>query len=247
MTEWEYKPAKDLMLNSVERFKSERREPGLVSYLTNRVATGGLRAYFQIYHRLRIEGGEHLPRKTPFVLISNHTSHLDALVLAACLPRSVRGSTYPIAAGDVFFETPPLAVFSSMVLNALPMWRKKIGRHALDDLRAKLLTGDCGYILFPEGTRSRDGRPGPFRPGLGMLVAGTSVPVVPCHLEGCHRALSSEHRVPRREPIRLRVGPAISFADATQDRDGWTHVAHAAEDAVFALSDQPSPRLAARG
>ncbi len=241
MPDWQYKPAKDLTLNSVERFRSERREPGLVSYLTNRVATGGLRAYFQIYHRLRIEGAEHLPRQTPFVLISNHTSHLDALVLAACLPRSVRGSTYPIAAGDVFFETPRLAVFSSMVLNALPMWRKKIGRHALDDLRTKLLVGDCGYILFPEGTRSRDGRPGPFRPGLGMLVAGTSVPVVPCHLEGCHKALSSEHMVPRREQIRLRVGPPISFASATQDREGWTLVTKTAQDAVSALSGQPLP------
>ena len=50
----------------------------------------------------------------------------------------------------------------------------------------------CGYILFPEGTRSRDGVIKEFKCGLGMLVAGTDVPVIPCYLQGTFKALSAD-------------------------------------------------------
>lgn len=74
-------------------------------------------------------------------------------------------------------------------MNALPIWRKNCGAHSLADLRERLLNGRSVYILFPEGTRTRTGAIGKFKPGLGRLVAGTNVPVVPCHLRGTFAAL----------------------------------------------------------
>ena len=100
-------------------------------------------------------------------------------MLAAPLPWRLRDRVFPIAAGDVFFETPMMSAFSAFFLNALPLWRKKCGPHALKELRDKLLEDPCVYVLFPEGARSRDGKMLPFKKGLGMLVAGTPVPVVP--------------------------------------------------------------------
>jgi 1-acyl-sn-glycerol-3-phosphate acyltransferase len=70
----------------------------------------------------------------------------------------------------------------------LPMWRKNCGSHALADLKQRLVEEPCGLILFPEGKRSRDGSLGPFKPGLGMLIASTNVPVVPCHVSGAFQA-----------------------------------------------------------
>jgi 1-acyl-sn-glycerol-3-phosphate acyltransferase len=116
------------------------------------------------------------------------------------------------------------------------MWRKKCGPHALAQLRRRLLEEPCAYVLFPEGARSRDGKMSPFKPGLGMLVAGTDVPVVPCHLDGCFQALAAEQRCPRPRRIRLRIGEPLNDAAVPNDRGGWLQVAAATEERVKALA-----------
>ena len=72
------------------------------------------------------------------------------------------------------------------------MWRKNCGPHALADLRRKLQEEKAIFIIFPEGGRSRTGSMMPFKHGLGMLVAETNVPVVPCGLVGTFEALPPE-------------------------------------------------------
>ena len=67
------------------------------------------------------------PENYQRIYFANHTSHLDALVLGATLPLKLRDQLFPLATGDVFFHTPALAAFSATVLNALPVWRKKVG------------------------------------------------------------------------------------------------------------------------
>ena len=109
--------------------------------------------YMKTYHRLRVQGTEHLPADLPFILIANHSSHLDAIVLGSALPRRLCSRVFPVAAGDVFFESPALSLLSAQVLNALPMWRKNCGPHALAELKERLVEEPCGYILFPEEPR----------------------------------------------------------------------------------------------
>ena len=157
-------------------------------------------------------------------------------VLAAPLPWRQRDRIFPIAAGDVFFHTPLISVFSAVMLNALPMWRKNCGPHAMKNLRRRLLDEPCSYILFPEGARSRDGKMLPFKPGLGMLVAETSVPVVPCYLDGCMEALHANQILPRPRRISLRIGEPLNFADVKNKRDGWVHIATMLEERVKALA-----------
>src|SRR5919106_423405 len=93
-----------------------------------------------------------------------------------------------------------------LVLNALPMWRKNCGPHALADLRRKLQEEKATFIIFPEGGRSRDGSMKPFKHGLGMLVAETNVPVVPCGLVGAFEALPPDRKLPRPVAIKLVIG-----------------------------------------
>ncbi len=196
-----------------------------------------MRAYLSVYHRLHIEGAEHIPMRPPFVMIANHSSHLDALTLGAALPWRLRRSAFPIAAGDVFFETPAAAIFSALLLNALPMWRRQCGSHAMQELRDRLIGEPAIYILFPEGTRSRDGTMGHFKAGLGMMIAGSDVPVVPCHLEGAFAAFPPDKKLPRPTRIRLRIGAPLVFADVQNDSAGWKHIAEKLEIAVLALRD----------
>lgn len=239
MDDWRYQPAGDLNLKPGESLRSLHREAGLVAGITQTAWRALVRTYLRGYHRLRVEGVEHLPARPPFVMIANHASHLDALVLASAMPWRLRRSVFPIAAGDVFFETPAVALFSAMMLNALPMWRKRCGSHAMQELRERLIEGPSIYILFPEGTRSRDGSMGKFKPGLGMIVAGSPVPVVPCHLEGAFAASPPGTRMPRPLPMRLRIGPPLTFAETGNDRAGWQEITARSEAAVAALRDAP--------
>jgi 1-acyl-sn-glycerol-3-phosphate acyltransferase len=106
-----------------------------------------------------------------------------------------------------------------------------------------MLQEPCGYILFPEGGRSRDGAIQSFKAGIGMLIAGTDVPIVPCYLDGCDRAMPPGRKIPHRSHIHLHVGEAIRFADETNDKRGWQRIAERLEAAVRGLQvdDESEP------
>ncbi len=241
MNDWQYRPARDLGLTPSERRASLDREPGPVAATSGWAWRLFVRTYLRLVHGLRVTGREHLPVATPYVLVANHASHLDALVLAASVPPGVAGRLFPLAAGDTFFTTPAVSAFASGVLNALPMWRDRCGAHALDTLRERLAEDGCIYVLFPEGTRSRTGAMGAFKPGVGHLVAGTGVPVVPCRLSGTFEAFPPDRRMPRPRRVTLAFGPPITLADVPDTRDGWREVARRAEAAVRALDPDAAP------
>jgi 1-acyl-sn-glycerol-3-phosphate acyltransferase len=232
---WKLEPARDHGLPLMQRLRSLRRENGLVESVLHIAWWGFVRGYMAAWHRLRVVGRQNLPASPPFVLVANHSSHLDALVLASPLPWMLRDRVFPIAAGDTFFESPLSSAFAAFLLNALPLWRKKAGAHALTELRQRLLSERCAYILFPEGTRSRDGRMTAFKPGLGMLVAGTDVPVIPCRLDGTWAALPPKRKVPRPRSITIRVGEPLLFTGTPDERSGWVEIAARAEEAVRKL------------
>ena len=236
MEPWQLEPARDIALPMGQRMRSLQRESGLVSTGLHLACWSCIRSYLGVFHRLKIVGRENLPAQPPYILVANHTSHLDALVLAAPLPWRLRDRVFPIAAGDVFFETPMMSAFSAFFLNALPMWRKKCGPHALQELRDRLLSDPCVYVLFPEGGRSRDGQMMPFKKGMGMLVAGTPVPVVPCYLTGCFDAMPANRRWPRPGRIGVTIGKPLDFANVPNDRDGWEQLMQTVEAAVRELS-----------
>lgn len=237
--DWSYRPAADTGLAGTDRWKSVRREAGLMSWTSQslwRVLSG---VVFRGYHRLSIIGRENLPQKAPMVLVANHTSHLDALILSVILPWRIREHACPIAAGDTFFVGKMSTAFAAFLLNALPLWRRACGTHALEDLRARLVDGGSSFILFPEGTRARDGKLASFKPGIGMLVAGSPVPVVPCALEGCFEALPPDASIPRPRKITVRIGRARSFEDIPNTREGWKQIASILHDDVATLQQKP--------
>ena len=236
MKKWELEPAHDHGLELRDRARSIERENGIIESALQLFWWTCVRNYLRFAHRLSITGRENVPKTTPFVMVANHTSHLDCLVLAAAVPAHLRARFFPIAAGDHFFETPALSAFAAFVLNAIPMWRKNCGRQALATLRQRLIDGRTSYALFPEGTRSRTGEMASFRPGLGMLVAETDVPVLPCYLEGCFAAWPTSRKLPRPKKLVLRIGQALVFNEHPNERAGWQQVAKDCEEAVKAQS-----------
>src|SRR5947209_8620421 len=113
MNDWKLDPAHDLGLPLRERLRSVRRESGLLQTAGHLAWWTLVQLYLRVAHRLRAHGQEHLPARGPFVMVANHASHLDALVLASRLSWRMRDRIYPIAAGDTFFNTPVAAAFAA--------------------------------------------------------------------------------------------------------------------------------------
>lgn len=239
MKRWRLRPAEDLDLPFGERLRSLRRESGFVSTLWRVLWWLVVRGYLHGYHRLTVVGREHLPKTGPFVLVANHSSHLDAITLSAGLPMGFCDRTHALAAGDTFFTSLSSSVFAATALNALPIQRGKTRRHELARLRERLQAQACVYLIFPEGTRSRDGTMADFKPGLGTLVAGSTVPVVPCRIAGAHRALPPQARVPRPRALHLSIGAPLEFPETSNDMAGWREIATALETAVRSLPSRP--------
>jgi 1-acyl-sn-glycerol-3-phosphate acyltransferase len=238
---WKFRPAADHGLAFADRLKSLHRETGLLGALGRFSMWLLVRVYLRLYHRLRIRGTAWLPQRPSFVLVANHTSHLDALVLAACLPLGWCDRTFALAAGDVFFTSLPGSILVTTMLNALPIWRKKTRREHLQALRARLLERQSVYILFPEGARSRDGLMMPFKAGLGPLVAATAIPVVPCHIMGAFDAFAPHAHWPRPRPIVVTIGRPHLFAETENSMAGWTTIAARMERAVRELACEDYP------
>ncbi|MFO1058706.1 MAG: lysophospholipid acyltransferase family protein [Dongiaceae bacterium] len=242
MEPWQLRPAADHGLSLRQQLTSLRRESGLIGTCGHLAWQGWIRSYLRLYHRLAVSGRQLLPAAPPIVLVANHSSHLDALTLSAALPLRWCDRVFPIAAADTFFTGLPSAGFAVLALNALPLQRRRAGPAAIAELRRRLVEERAIYILFPEGTRSRDGRMAPFKPGLGPLIAGTDVPVVPCRLEGTFAALPPHRRWPRPGRLALTIGEPLRFAGTADDRAGWEEIAAATEAAVRGLGAEPPRR-----
>ena len=176
---WSYQPASDLDQSLVERLRRFPREPDLAVYAARSLAALIIRSWLRLYHRFEVIGAEHLPREGSFMMVANHTSHLDTLCILSALPLRKLHRAFPAAAQDYFFVSMPRLAVAAVVVNALPFGRKGQIRNSLELCRHLLGNPGNVLILFPEGTRTRTGELGEFKPGIGLLAAGAEIPVVP--------------------------------------------------------------------
>ena len=211
MQEWEYQPPPDIDQSMVEALQNFPREPRMLQYAIRSVAQLLLRGWMRVYHRLRIDGRDNLPEQGSYILVCNHTSHLDTLCMMCAVPLRKIHRTFPAAAADYFFSSVPRSAVSAILINALPFDRKMKGAESLA-ICANLLKNDGNVlIIFPEGTRTTTGEMGRFRSGIGRLVAGTDLPVVPCHLQGGLKAWPKGKFVARPFGLHLRIGEARAY------------------------------------
>jgi 1-acyl-sn-glycerol-3-phosphate acyltransferase len=235
--DWQLRPARDTELSPVARLRSHSREVGLAGAVVQGVWRRGVRRYLQLFHKLEVVGRENLPATTPYILIANHSSHLDAMSLGAMLRGPAARRAFALAAGDVFFGSVRSSAFAAWAVNALPVWRKRTSAKDLNGLRERLEQDQLVYILFPEGTRSRSGEMGRFLPGIGALVAAGPVPVVPCYLEGAYACWPAGRKFPHPGKLRLTIGPPLEFSAIANDKAGWMEIARQCEHAVRGLKE----------
>ena len=170
-------------------------------------------------YRLKTSGVENIPEEGPALLVCNHQSLADALVITAACRRPIRFVMY-----YAIFNVPVLRfIFRSM--KAIPIAGSKeapeVLERAYDEIAAALADGQL-VCIFPEGQLTRDGEIGLFRPGLSRILDRTPVPVIPMALSGLWRSIFSRNRdkwkVATLFPaVSLKVGPALSPVAATPE------------------------------
>lgn len=238
MRDWDYQPAADLDRPMAERLKRFPREPDMLVYGMRLGSAILMRTWLASYHRLRIQGREHLPARGPYVLVANHASHLDAPCLLAGLPLRMAHRIFPVAAQDYFFVNLPRLTLATVAINAMPFDRQAQVRQSLRLCRQIMEKPEAGNVLmiFPEGTRSTNGELGIFQPGVGLLVAQTDWPVIPCHIAGAFDAWPKGCRLPRPRRVTVRLGRPRTYASCKRGKQSAEAIARDLRDAVLALA-----------
>jgi 1-acyl-sn-glycerol-3-phosphate acyltransferase len=173
-------------------------------------------------YRVRSEGLDHIPEDGPCIVVCNHVSYVDAVVIAACVRRPIR-----FVMDHRIFETPVLGyIFRTM--RTIPIAPAKedaaLKARAFEDAAAALKDGEIVGI-FPEGKLTDSGEMNVFRPGVQQIVAKTPVPVIPMALSGLWGSFFSRShrgRAMRRlrgvySRIALVAGPALAPESATPE------------------------------
>lgn len=238
MKHWRYDTAEDLEQPMIERLKNFPREPDILVYLTRTLAAIGMRAWLRLYHRFEISGLEHLPASGSFVLVANHSSHLDALCLVSALPLRKLHRVFPAAAADYFFQSVPRIWFAAVVVNALPFRRQVNVRQSMCLCEKIIENPDNVLVIFPEGTRTATGEMGRFKPGIGALLAGRKVAVLPCHLEGAYTSWNRHHFIPRPGKLKLVIGPPRDYEHLQPGKDSSLTIAAELQLAVQQLANR---------
>lgn len=197
-----------------------------------------MRGMVRTFNRLEITGQGNLPLDESFIMVCNHSSHLDAVCLLASLPLRRVNHAYPVAAADYFFSTPLRRTLSVLAVNGLPLDRHH-GGDGLTMCRALLNNSKNILIIFPEGTRTCSGEIGRFRSGVARLAAGTRTPVIPCHLSGAFQAWPKGRVLPRPIPLHLCIGRPRTFADVSPiDHAAISRISSELRDDVIALAER---------
>lgn len=235
MKPWHYDSAHDVDLTVIDRLRRFPREPDMLVYGLRSVVALLIRAWLRVWHRFEIIGQEHLRTNRSLVMVANHSSHLDTLCLLAALPLRRLHRAFPAAAEDYFFRSVPRTWIAAVVLNALPFARQANVRQSLFVCAELLENPGNILIIFPEGTRSTEGRIQEFKCGIGALVAGRDVSVVPCYLDGAFSAWPKGRRLPRPKKVRLIVGEPRNYASRNADKIDINAIASELERAVREL------------
>ena len=197
-------------------------------------------AFVRFYCRLRVDGLQHIPQAGAFILAANHSSHADTAVIFAALERKMRKRVVAAAAQDYFFDNGLRQFVSRLLFNTIPVPRNAFG--SIDPLRhvIRALREGYGVLLFPEGTRSQNGQLGPFRSGIGRLMAEfPNVPVIPVWLQGTARVLPKKASIPRPVRVHARFGAPVEHMPARlDDKASWRVAATQVRDAVEHLGSE---------
>ena len=183
-------------------------------------------------------GREHLPTRGPAIVVANHNSHVDTLLLLSIFPARTLRCVRPAAAADYFLKDPVMSWFSRNIIGIVPVARDraKSGEDILAPAREALAAGDI-VVIFPEGTRGEASDDmGRLKGGVARLVESfPEAPVIPVWIQGAGRVLPKGEVLPVPMNCAVIVGPPIHWEGRR------TAFMDALREALLALKAQAPP------
>lgn len=171
----------------------------LISYLWYEAAYCFSFAVMTLGFSLRIEGRRNIPRQGPVLLIANHQSFLDPILIGLASPRQL-----VFLARKTLFKHPLAARFISS-LNAVPVDQEGIAKEGLKTVLAQLQAGNA-VVVYPEGERTMDGAIHPLKPGIQLLIKKAKPLIVPIGIAGAFEAMPRWRLYPTLSPLFLPPG-----------------------------------------
>jgi 1-acyl-sn-glycerol-3-phosphate acyltransferase len=161
-----------------------------------------VRVWSSIWFDLKVFGIRNIPRTGGTLIVSNHQSYLDPLVLGARMPRPM---SY-MAKSELFTNR----VFAGLIrsLGAFPVRQGAGDVRAIKETVQRLQEGRM-LNIFPEGSRTEDGTIQPMESGVALVVRKAGVPIVPAAIDGSYDAWPKGKKVFRRHPIQIVFGPPL--------------------------------------
>jgi 1-acyl-sn-glycerol-3-phosphate acyltransferase len=181
-----------------------------VQYQLSRMLAG---PFLRLLARPEVSGAEHIPATGPAILASNHLSVVDSVFLPLMVERPVTFA----AKSEYFTGTRPLDRVVGAYLRATKQLSTdragaRAGQAMLEAALELLRSGQL-FGIYPEGTRSPDGRLYRGRTGVGWLALNSGAPVLPVAMIGTDRIMPPGHRVPRPGRIEIRIGEPLTFPE----------------------------------
>ncbi len=174
-----------------------------------------------------------------YAVVANHTSHLDTPLIMGALPRRLARYLAVGAAADYFFDVWRRRGLTALFFNAFPVDRT--GRNTRRVSAKALLNRGVPLLIYPEGTRSRDGSLGAFKPGAAALASSAEVPVLPVAVIGAHAAHPRGSNWPK--PGRLPVGVVFGEPLTAQPGELRSEFTERIRSAIAALAEEHSDRI----
>jgi 1-acyl-sn-glycerol-3-phosphate acyltransferase len=188
-----------------------------------------------MWFRGEVAGTGNFPVDGPFLIASNHASHLDPPLVGCQVPRQMR-----FFARKSLWNNPTLGWWMNQV-ETIPVERDSGDIGAIKRV-LQALKENRAIVLFPEGTRSLDGHLQKAKAGVGLMACKTGVPVVPCRVYGSFEAFGKGRSLPRLgTPISIVFGPPIPASDYDDPSTGKARYDTAAQRIMDRIAALPPP------
>ena len=204
---------------------------------------------YRRFFNTKVFGKANIPFHNPnIIVVSNHSSHLDMGLVKYALG-DFATNIRALAAADYFFKNPTRKTFFKNFTNLIPLERSGNPMKSMEPVSKALAAGET-ILMFPEGTRSKDGKLREFRKGVGYLSVRHQVDILPLWVEGTYQSFPKGQTLPSftSRNLKVRIGKPISIRElmpkieSLSSSEQADYVAKAAHDAVAALRDLGQPK-----